>query len=405
MKRAYLLFAIFAFAACSAGESEGQAAPSNGAPVAQRPANTDFQPAFAGQTRAPEVLSNVSINVEEVATGLDHPWAVEVLPDGALLVTERAGRLRVITRAGQISAPIAGLPAVDARGQGGLLDVALSPAFAQDNTIYWTFAEAREGGNGTSVARGQLNRQANRIEGAQVIFRQMPAWDSRGHFGSRIVFDRQGQIYVVLGDRQQPEPRELAQDLSTHIGKVVRINTEGAAAPGNPFAGRANTRAEIWSYGHRNVQGAALHPDTGELWLVEHGPRGGDELNIARAGRNYGWPVISYGEEYNGSPVNAGIAVREGMEQPIYYWDPVIAPGGMLFYRGDLFPWRGDVLISGLNARSLVRLELEGERVVGEERFLANAEGRIRDIAEAADGALWVVTDEDNGRLLRLTPR
>lgn len=351
------------------------------------------------------MLSNVSIAVEEVATGLDHPWAVEALPDGALLVTERAGRLRVITRTGQISAPIAGLPAVDARGQGGLLDVALSPAFAQDNTIYWTFAEAREGGNGTSVARGQLNRQANRIEGAQVIFRQMPAWDSRGHFGSRIVFDRQGQIFVVLGDRQQQEPRELAQDLSTHIGKVVRINTEGAAAPGNPFASRANTRAEIWSYGHRNVQGAALHPDTGELWLVEHGPRGGDELNIARAGRNYGWPVISYGEEYNGSPVNAGIAVREGMEQPIYYWDPVIAPGGMLFYRGDLFPWRGDVVISGLSVRSLVRLDLEGERVVGEERFLANAEGRIRDVAEAADGALWIVTDEDNGRLLRLTPR
>lgn len=400
-----LFAAILLLSACSA-QSNGQeaAATRTGPPVDQAAPHTDFEPAFAGQTRAPEARSGIAIALEQIAVGLERPWALEVLPDGAMLVTERPGRLRVITRDGRVSAPVAGLPAVDARGQGGLLDVTLSPSFAQDQLIYWTFAEARDGGNGTSVARGRLNRAENRIEDVQVIFRQQPAWDSRGHFGSRIVFDGAGRLYVAMGERQQREPRELAQDLSTHLGKVVRINPDGSAPQDNPFVGREGARAEVWSYGHRNIQGAALHPQTGELWLVEHGPQGGDELNIARAGRNYGWPVISYGEEYNGAPVNGGIAVREGMEQPSYYWDPVIAPGGMLFYRGDLFPWRGDILIAGLGARAVVRLELESERVVGEERLIAGQEGRVRDIAEAADGSLLIVIDEDNGRLLRLTP-
>lgn len=397
--------AILILGACSAQDNGRDSnAARTGPPVEQAPPHTDFAPAFAGQTRAPEARSEIAIAVEEIAVGLEHPWAVEVLPDGAVLVTERPGRLRVITLDGSVSAPVAGLPAVDARGQGGLLDVALSPDFARDQLIYWTFAEARDGGNGTSAARGRLNRAANRVEDVQVIFRQAPAWQSRGHFGSRIVFDGAGRLYVAMGDRQQREPRELAQDLSTHIGKVVRIDPDGSAPRDNPFAGREGARAEIWSYGHRNIQGAALHPRTGELWLVEHGPQGGDELNIARAGRNYCWPVISYGQEYNCAPVNGGVAVREGMEQPLYYWDPVIAPGGMLFYRGDLFPWRGDILIAGLYTRALVRLEIDGERVAGEERLIAGRHGRVRDIAETADGAVMIVTDEDNGRLLRLTP-
>ena len=398
--RTILFAAVLVFAACSGSTSNGQ----TGAPVAQGAANTDFAPAFPGQTRAPEAASGVRVATREVARGLNHPWAITFLPDGRMLVSERAGRLRVITRGGAVSPPIAGLPEVDARGQGGLLDVALSPTFASDRLIYWSYAEPRGAGeNGTSVARGRLNAEATRVDNVQVIFRQAPAWRSTGHFGSRLVFDREGRLYVTLGERQRAEPRQLAQDLSTHIGKIVRINADGSVPPDNPFIGRRDVRPEIWSYGHRNVQGADLHPQTGELWAVEHGPQGGDELNIPRPGRNYGWPVICYCEDYGGAPMVES-PVREGMEQPLYYWDPVIAPGDMDFYRGDLFPWRGDILIAGLRSEALVRLELDGERVVGEERFALGV-GRIRDLAESEDGALWIVTDEDNGRVLQLTPQ
>jgi len=399
--RGIIIATAVVFAACAPSESSGQA----GAPVQQGAPNTQLRPAFPQQTRAPEARSGVEIAVEEIATGLDEPWAIAFLPDGRMLVTEREGRLRIVTRAGQVSEPIAGLPQMVTRNQGGLLDVIPAPDFAQSRLIYWTFSEPRQGDtNGTSVARGVFSADERRLENVQVIFRQEPGWASNGHFGSRIVFDREGRLFVVLGDRMQNDSRGLAQNLSTHIGKIVRINADGSAAAGNPFAERADARAEIWSYGHRNIQGADLHPETGELWAVEHGPRGGDEINIARAGRNYGWPIISYGEEYNGSPVLEGISQREGMEQPVYYWDPVIAPGDMDFYRGDLFPWRGDILIAGLTAEALVRLEVGGERVIGEERFALGV-GRVRDLAESEDGALWIVTDEDNGRVLRLTPR
>jgi glucose/arabinose dehydrogenase len=321
------------------------------------------------------------------------------------LVTEKPGRLRLITQNGEVSAPIGGVPSVDARNQGGLLDVALSPTFASDRLVYLSYSEPRGGGaNGTSVARGRMSEDGSRLENVVVIFRQQPAWRSTGHFGSRLTFDRDGRLYVTLGERQQNAPRELAQDLSTDLGKVVRINADGSIPADNPFVGRQGVRHEIWSYGHRNVQGADIHPETGALWTVEHGPQGGDELNIPLPGRNYGWPVISYGEEYSGLPVNEGIAAREGMEQPVYYWDPVIAPGDMDFYRGDLFPWRGDILIAGLRSQALVRLELDGDRVVGEERFALGV-GRIRDVAEAADGSLWIITDAEDGLLLRLTPR
>jgi glucose/arabinose dehydrogenase len=373
--------------------------------VAQGPANAPFTPAFAEQARALEQRSGVDIASQQVASGLDHPWAIAFLPDGRMLVTERAGRLRLITAAGDVSAPIAGLPEVDARGQGGLLDVAVGPTFATDRLIYWSYSESRGVlGNGTNVARGRLSDDGARVESVQVIFRQLPSWRSRGHFGSRLVFDNQGRLFVTLGDRQGDMSRHLAQDLDNYLGKVVRINVDGSVPQDNPFVGRRDARPEIWSLGHRNVQGAALHPGTGVLWTIEHGARGGDELNATRAGLNYGWPVISYGIEYDGDPIGEGIAVREGLEQPIYYWDPVIAPGAMMFYGGDLFPWRGDVLIAGLRTRALVRLELDGERVVGEERFELGI-GRIRDVVEAPDGALWVVTDEDNGGLFRLTPR
>jgi glucose/arabinose dehydrogenase len=390
------------FAACSGAESQGQ--PQSG-PAAQGRQNTDFTPAFEGQTRAPEQISGVTIVTQEIARGLDHPWAIVFLPDGRLLVTERAGRLRVITREGAISDPIAGLPRVDARGQGGLLDVVLGPSFATDRMIYWSYSEPRGNDtNATAVARGRLSEDATRVENVQVIFQQNPAWRSTAHFGSRLVFDREGHLFITLGERSNSDARVHAQDLFTTIGKVVRINADGSAPSDNPFVTRGNAMPEIWSYGHRNLQGADLHPETGALWTIEHGPQGGDELNIPQAGRNYGWPIISYGEDYSGAPIGEGITQQEGMEQPIYYWDPVVAPGDMDFYRGELFPWRGDILIAGLDSEALVRLKLDGERVAGEERFALGI-GRIRDLAESQDGALWIVTDEDNGRVLRLTPQ
>lgn len=398
--RSIIIAASLVFAACSS-ESSGQA----GAEVRQGAPNTNFRPAFPQQTRAPEARSGVQIDVEEIATGLDEPWAIAFLPDGRMLVTEREGRLRIVTRRGAVSDPIAGLPPVDARGQGGLLDVVPAPDFAQSRLIYWTYAEPRGGGeSGTSVARGRLSADERSVENVQVIFRQQPAWRSTGHYGSRIVFDREGRLFVTLGERQTDESRELAQDNTTLIGKVVRINADGSIPTDNPFTGRADRRQEIWSYGHRNVQGADLNPETGELWTIEHGPRGGDEVNIARTGRNYGWPIISYGEDYSGAPIGDGITVRDGLEQPIYYWDPVIAPGDMDFYRGELFPWRGDLVIAGLASQSLARLDLDGERVTGEERFALGV-GRVRDIAESEDGALWIVTDENDGGVYRLTPR
>lgn len=399
--RTWIFAAALIFAACTGSPSSGQQ--SQNGEVAQGPPNSSFTPAFAGQTRAPEARSGVTINAQEIATGLNHPWAIVFLPDGRMLVTERAGRLRIVTREGRISAPIAGLPRVHAQGQGGLLDVVLGPSFATDRMIYWSYAEPRDDGRGTSVARGRLNDNATRVENVQVIFRQMPSRDSGGHYGSRLVFDREGHLYVTLGERQRPESRALAQDLSTTLGKVVRINADGSVPTDNPFVGRANVRPEIWSYGHRNVQGANLNPETGALWTIEHGPRGGDELNIPRAGLNYGWPIIGYGIDYDGSAQHE-TSQREGMEQPVYYWDPVIAPGDMDFYRGSLFPWRGDILIAGLNSQALVRLDIDGEHVTGEERFALGV-GRIRDIAESEDGALWIITDEDSGRILRLTPR
>jgi glucose/arabinose dehydrogenase len=313
--------------------------------------------------------------------------------------------MRVIARDGAVSAPLAGVPEVDARGQGGLLDVALSPDFASDRLIFWSYSEPRGNGrNGTSVARGVLSADAARLEEVRVIFRQMPAWRSRGHYGSRLDFDREGNLFVTLGERQGADSRPLAQDLGAHLGKVVRIRPDGSTPSDNPFAQRQGALPEIWSYGHRNPQGADIHPQTGAYWTIEHGPRGGDELNLTRAGRNYGWPVISYGVDYGGGPIGAGIAVQEGMEQPNYYWDPVIAPGDMDFYEGELFPWRGDAIIAGLASRALVRLDLEGEAVVGEERFALGL-GRIRDLAEASDGSIWIVTDEEDGKLVRLTPR
>lgn len=408
--RSIFIGAILLAAACQAGETESQTPtdPSavqrpSGDPVAQgEPNKRDATPAFPGQTRAPEAVSGVDLTVEVIAEDLDEPWAIALLPDNTLLVSERTGRLLHVSANGELK-PIGGLPDIAVRGQGGLLDLSPAPDFETTRELYFTFSEPRGGEtNGTSLARATLNDDYGRLENLEVIFQQVPAWESSLHFGSNIEWAGDGTMYVTLGERSLPEPRELSQDLSGLLGKVVRLNRDGSPAEGNPFIGQDNARPEIWSYGHRNVQGAAIHPETGELWTIEHGPRGGDELNVPEAGKNYGWPVISYGIEYRGGPIGDGITAQDGMEQPIYYWDPVIAPGDMTFYTGDLFPWAGDLLISGL-AGYIVRLELDGTRVTGEERVLTDL-GRIRDIQVATDGALWVITDQGDGVLARVTP-
>ena len=341
------------------------------------------------------------VRVVEVVRGLEHPWGIAFLPDGRMLVTERPGRMRIVARDGKLSAPLAGLPAVQARGQGGLLDVAVDPKFAQNRLIYFSFSEPGGDGAGTSVARARLGASA--VEDVRVIYRQAPKVAGSGHFGSRIVFRRDGTIFITQGDRMAYS--EQAQDLRSLLGKVVRVNTDGSIPRDNPFVGRADARPEIWSYGHRNVQAAALHPDTGDLWTVEHGARGGDELNRPLAGKNYGWPVISYGRNYSGTKIGEGTA-KAGMEQPVYYWDPVIAPSGMVFYTGDVYPgWKGSVFVGSLTPGLLVRLTLQDGRVRREERYLGELGERIRDVQQGPDGRLYLITDADNGRILRLEPQ
>lgn len=390
-------------AACGAsGQTERSAAP--GAPVETRAANGANQtPAFAGQTRAPGVTTALTMTHSVVASGLEHPWGLAVLPDGNWLVTERPGRLRIVTAQGQVGEPITGLPAVDARGQGGLLDVVLSPTFATDRTLFWSYAEPRDGGNGTAVARGVLSADGRSVGDVQVIFHALPTYDGDKHFGSALTFDPAGHLFITLGERSDAPMRPQAQDLGSHMGKIIRINADGSVPQNNPFVGRAGALPEIWSLGHRNVQGVATQPGTGAIWTIEHGTRGGDELNRPEPGKNYGWPVIAYGVEYRGAPINEGITAREGLEQPIYYWDPVIAPGGQTFYSGAMFPgWQGNLLIAGLGGKSLTRLVLDGDRVVGEERLLTGLGERIRDVAVGSDGAVWVITDEEDGKLVRL---
>lgn len=336
------------------------------------------------------------IKVETVVNGLDHPWGLAFLPDGRILVTERPGQLRLVSKDGALSEPLAGVPKVFAKVQGGLLDVALDPDFKANRLVYLSYAEPGEGGASTAVARGKLTDDG--LKDVEIIFRQVPKVNGGNHFGSRLAFAPDGKLFVTLGERFQFTP---AQDLSNDLGKIVRLNPDGSVPTDNPFVGRNDARPEIWSYGHRNPQGAAVHPKTGKLWESEFGPMGGDELNIPEAGANYGWPVVSWGKHYDGR------SIPEPPTQPefadaIYHWTPVISPSGMTFYTGEAIPgWRDNLLIGGLSSEAIVRLTLDGESVTAEERILMGT--RIRDVAQAPDGSVYALTDEDNGKILRLT--
>lgn len=385
MRRVAELLPLIGVLACGSSQAPAQNAIQNSALRSPTPASTEGV-----------------VRVETVARGLEHPWSLAFLPDGRLLVTERPGRLRLVSANGAVSDPLGGVPEVYARGQGGLLDVALDPRFAENQLVYLSYAEPGDGGTtaGTAVARGRL--ADGRLENATVIYRQQPKVRGGGHYGSRLVFARDGKLFITQGDRM--DYRERAQDLAAGIGKIMRINPDGTVPSDNPFAGRANALPEIWSYGHRNVQAATLHPETGQLWTVEHGAKGGDELNHPEAGKNYGWPVITYGVDYSGEKIGEGTA-KPGMEQPVYYWDPVIAPSGMAYYTGDAYPgWRGSFLVGSMQPGALVRLALQDGRVVKEERYLGDLGERIRDVQQGPDGMLYLVTDSKNGRVLRVVP-
>lgn len=371
------------------------------APWPQDDPNTEFQPAFPEQTRAPALQSGVTLKAEPLIEGLENPWAVALLPDGSALITERPGRLKLY-KDGTVT-EVTGIPEVSAEGQGGLLDVAISPDFKRSRTVYLSYAEPREGGNGTTVARMQLADDGASVDNVMVLFRQQPTYDGDLHFGSRIVPNPDGTLFVTLGERSDVPIRDSAQDMSNHLGKLVRIGRTGDVPADNPFVGQDGIQPEIYASGLRNVQAATLDAED-RLWTIEHGPQGGDEVNRPEAGKNYGWPVITYGEDYSGAPINEGITAKDGMEQPLYYWDPVIAPSGADFYDGPMMAdWQGDLLIGAMSPPALVRLKLDGDKVVGEERFDPEI-GRIRDVQVAKDGAIWVVTDDPDGGLYRLTP-
>jgi aldose sugar dehydrogenase len=360
-------------------------------------------PAVAQITKAPAATTKRAIKAETVAKGLVHPWGLAFLPDGRMLVTERPGRMRIVAKDGKLSDPLQGVPAVYANGQGGLLDVVLSPDFATSGLIYFSYSEPRGGGsNGTTVARARLVTQGDggRLDNFQIVFRQEPSYASAMHFGSRIVFMPDGSLFITMGDRYYA--RDQAQNPGNHLGKLVRVMPDGRPHPDNPK--RDGWRPEIWSIGHRNVQGAGLNPASGRVWTIEHGARGGDEINVPQSGKNYGWPVITYGRDYSYAKIGEGTE-KAGLEQPIYYWDPSIAPSGAAFYTGNLFPeWKGNLFVGALAGQALHRLILDGEKVVGEEVLLKDLRERIRDVRQGPDGAIWLLTDDPQGRVLRVVP-
>lgn len=396
-------------AGCVSDSSEGITPPTPGtttslAPVETANANTSYRPSFAGQTRIGGVRTTTPMQASLLTTGLSSPWGITALPDGRLLITQKTGTFRLVTPSGSVGAPISGIPSVNSGGQGGLLGVCLSPTFSADRQIYWVFAENVAGGTVTSVAKGRLSSDERSIENSTVIYRANPAASGTAHYGGRILFDATGHLLLSTGDRNGLPTRPLAQSPTAALGKVVRITTEGRPAPNNPVFSGPGALPELYSTGHRNPQGLALHPQTQEIWLSEHGPRGGDEINRLQAGANYGWPTVTYGIEYGGQTIGAGLTQQDGMTQPIYYWDPVVSPSGMTFYRGNRIPeWQNNLFVGALSGRHIVRLVIENNRVTGEERLLTDENQRFRDLTQGPDGALYAITDA--GRLYKIDRR
>ncbi|GAA4420422.1 PQQ-dependent sugar dehydrogenase [Nibrella viscosa] len=393
--------ATLSLTACGQNPSAQIASNTSQPPVETKEPNSPaYKPAFAGQTRVAGVKTTTNYEGKVLTSDLKNPWGITSLPDGRLLITEKGGTMRIATKDGQLSAPITGLPTVNANGQGGLLGVRVDPAFAQNRMVYWVFSEPLSDGNLTAVAKGKLSADEKRIEGTTVIYRATPAYKGTLHYGGRILFDKDGNLFISTGERSDLVTRPQAQDVNSGLGKVIHITKDGKPVAGNPFIGK-DGRPEIYSYGHRNVQSLAIHPVTGDLWEGEFGPRGGDEINRVQPGKNYGWPTITYGIEYSGKQVGDAIQQKEGMEQPVYYWDPSISPSGMTFYSGNNIPeWKNNLFVGALSGMHIARLVIDNNKVVGEERLLSGENQRFRDITQGNDGALYAVTDQ--GRLYRI---
>ncbi len=372
-------------------------------PVETRSSKSGYKPAFEGQTRINRVKTTTAYQVERIAEKIGNPWAIISMPDGRLLISDRSGYINLFGADGKLIKKITGLPAVEFKGQGGLLDLALDPDFTKNRTIYWSFSQKSGQGNLTAVAKGVLSADETKIENSVVIFQATPDLNSELHFGSRLLFDKDGNLFVSAGERSILDGRKQAQWLNSGLGKIFKITKDGKPATGNPFIGVADAKPEIYSYGHRNPQSLDIHPVTGELWEAEFGPQGGDELNRIQPGKNYGWPTITYGLEYDDRKVGEGIQQKEGMEQPVYYWEPVLSPGGMVFYTGDAIPeWKNNLFIGGLSSTHIARLVIENNKVVGEERLLEDQHERIRDITQL-NGVLYAISD--GGILFRISKK
>jgi glucose/arabinose dehydrogenase len=370
----------------------------------QPPISKGQKPAFVGQTRIAGVKTRSTVKLVAVGSGLKNPWGLDFMPDGRMIVSERPGNIRIISKEGMVGHDIQGVPPVRLMGDGGMYDVKLDPDFARTHLVFWTFVEPVTGGGVTSVARARLSADERSFEDVKIIYRASPVYEGPNHNGSRMIFDKKGNLFVTFGERFDDEIRKKAQDLSSSLGKIIRINKEGKAVKGNPFEKNPNALPEIWTLGHRNPQGLAFNPKTGELWASDHGPNAGDEINIIKVGANYGWPIISYGIEYSGAPVNGGLTAKQGMKQPVYYWDPSIAPSGMTFYTGNLIPeWKGNLFVAALRGAHIARLIIKDDKVVGEEKLFADLKKRFRHIIQGPDGALYAVTDEPDGKIYRIS--
>lgn len=399
----FILFTVFV--ACNknepAKEDDPQPPGQTHSPVETKPANAPYQPAFSGQTRIDGVKTTAELDVKVIAEGLASPWGIATMPDGRLLITQKGGTMRIATTSGNLSGSITGVPAVNSGGQGGLLDVALAPDFTTSRMVFFVFSENNAGGTFTAVAKGRLSADETKLENVSVIYRAIPGYNSTAHYGGRVVFDKEGNLFVSTGDRSNMESRMMVQNLNNALGKIVHINQNGQPVAGTPHFTATGALRELYSSGHRNTQSLAIHPVTNDLWQAELGPLGGDEVNLVKPGKNYGWPTITYGLEYSGAKIGDGITQKDGMEQPVYYWDPVISPSGMIFYNSsEIAEWKNNLLIGCLSGQHIVRLVITNNKVVGEERLLASEGQRFRDLAQGSDGAVYAVTD--GGRLYRI---